>query len=221
MKRILLILVLVFSAVWGEDSKDSRWRGFFGIEAGVGMIRLFHQPIPLPMWLNLSVLKETPYSWSGNVALVGGWQKYTEEKRGIRNTLGFGFMYFPKDFGIFEGSFPYKHADFSNGFGFNIFYIFDGLIDFVKNDSNSFGMIAGTKVGITLLSVKDFLKSNPSKQEKVVLGSGSVDLRLGLKTQIENNVLELTLEFPIVGISVFFDPTVFNHTLTLGYKYFF
>ncbi len=219
MKKVCIGLLL-FIVAYG-DSKIGKWRTFVGVEGGVGMIRLFHQPIPLPMWINLSVFKQSPYSWSGNVAFVGGWQKYIEEKRGIRKTLGFGFMYLPKDFGIFNGSFPYRYANFSNGFGFNLFYAFDGLFDFIKNGNRRFGVIAGIKVGVTLISVKDLLKSNPNKQEKVILGSGSLDLRLGLKTQIENNILELILEFPVVGVSVFLDPTVFNHTLTLGYKYLF
>lgn len=48
MKKIFLAITLLFSCIWGEESSDSQWRGFFGVEAGVGMIRLFHQPIPLP-----------------------------------------------------------------------------------------------------------------------------------------------------------------------------
>lgn len=134
------------------NSKDSTWRSFFGVEAGVGVYGVF--PAIL-LSVNPSFSPEgSAFGLGYSFGISGGWQKYTYEKVGIRNTFGFLFSYIP-DLGSIRKAKPdacffchsKKPTDFKgvSGQGYNFYYALDGVFDFLKNNEIRFGMIFGAR----------------------------------------------------------------------------
>lgn len=176
MKRILLIFVLVFSSVWGEDSKDSQWRGFFGVEAGAGVYGAYNAFIlaPHPVF----ALKKNSFELGYSGGIVGGLQKYTSEKVGIRHNFGFSIAFIPsissiqnktyKDWCIFKCK-NAKSIDYQgrNAQNYNISYALDGLFELAKSGNTRFGSLtltisdgeSGYYVETQQKQVKKFLES--------------------------------------------------------------
>lgn len=220
MKRILLIFVLVFSGVWSEDSKNSQWRGFFGIEAGAGV---FATNVGFMFVGNTVFNSNSPLGLGYSAGIMGGLQKYTYEKVGIRHSFGFKFSYIPNVTSIRDKTLKEyclincnkaKEYKFSNTQGNHsvLYYALDGLFDFVKTDSTRFGMILGVSV--------DFAFTNGSGSNSVggttwLFGSA----RTGLYLQVDNSIFDLTLKLPVLGCGI--GTPVFDTTATLGYKYLF
>lgn len=109
MRKIFLVLVLILSNTWSKESSDSQWRGFFGVEAGAG---IFGTGEAIIFSVN-PMFDSNKYSfgigYSGGI--VGGLQKYTFNKVGIRYTLGFSFSYIPDVSSIRQGN-PYDSCQF-------------------------------------------------------------------------------------------------------------
>lgn len=89
MKRVVLILALVFGSVWGEETiksnQDKSW--FVGLESGVGLYDLGLSMVITP---NLRLYGQNPYVGKINyiLGIIGGFQKYTYEKVGFRLSFG-------------------------------------------------------------------------------------------------------------------------------------
>ncbi|WP_170126714.1 hypothetical protein [Helicobacter brantae] len=218
MKKILLILTLLLSCVWGEE--DSQWRGFFGVEGGAGV---FATNVGFMLVGNTVFNSNSPLGLGYSVGVMGGLQKYTYEKVGIRHSFGFKFSYIPNVTSIRDKTLKEycvvncdkaKEYKFSNTHGNQsvLYYALDGLFDFVKTDKTRFGMILGISV--------DFAFTNGEGSDSVggttwLFGSA----RTGFYTQVNNNIFDLTLKLPVLGCGV--GKPVFDTTLTLGYKYLF
>lgn len=131
MKRIVLILVLVFSGVWGEE--DSQWKSYFGVEAGVGLMDI--EPAFFASFnyglSNLYILRGMSYG----AGILGGWQKYTSEKVGMRNTLGLR-VFGTKDTKARLDKYKESEGYFISDSTF--YYALDGLFDFVKKWRKTF-----------------------------------------------------------------------------------
>ncbi|WP_305862292.1 hypothetical protein [Helicobacter cholecystus] len=223
MKKILLSIFLLFTLAYTDsltptissDSEVGKWRSFFGVEGGVGM---FDVSLLFLFGYN-SGLFDNAYGLRGlsyGAGILGGWQKYTSEKIGMRNTLGlkiFGTSR-TKTGSIEEALF--SDAKFANETKSLIievvpYYAFDGLFDFIKSGENRFGMNLGFAINVFHLS---FLKNLAG------FGSTCLSARLGFYTQFNHNILELVATVPLIGIGggkIF----TYNSTLTLGYKYLF
>ena len=204
MKKILLILTLLFSCVWSEE--DSQWKSYFGVEAGVGLMDI--EPAFLLSanfgLLNAYLLRGMSYGGG----ILGGWQKYTSEKVGMRNTLGirvFGAK--ATKAGVDE----YKKNEGEVMVDSTFYYALDGLFDFVKNGENRFGMSLGFPTDLFQLTL--------------VGGGGTgflfhIASRLGLYAQFDNKIIELMASVPLAG-GINFITIGYNSTLTFSYKYLF
>ncbi|RDU71817.1 hypothetical protein [Helicobacter brantae] len=219
MKKILLILTLLLSCVWSEESEDSQWRTFIGIEGGVGLYSIFPSAF-VNFNYHLSGVKAYANSLGYNLALQIGWQKYTSENFGKRFILSLRGDYM-QDYGKYKNG--DKQFPLGNGYGFMLSFDTDWLFDFSVQGKNRYGMFAG--IGIDVLGLDWFQKVSGR------LGIfASLVARVGFKTQIENNVIDLTLNIPMVGLMSggnfatnggdFLNAPI-NSTLTLGYKYLF
>ncbi len=222
MKKIILSLFLFLGFTYAEspikrDFEVGKWRGFFGVEGGVGMMDI----VPLffiQLSSNIGLFQNT-YGLRGlsyGAGIVGGWQKYTYEKVGMRNTLGlrvFGTKITKS--GNIEDTFlgDVKFANETKSLIIDVvpYYALDGLFDFVKNGRNRFGMNLGFAVDVFHLSFLKDLKG---------IGVATLSARLGFYTQFNHNVIELNATIPLAGLNggkIF----AYNSTLTLGYKYLF
>lgn len=94
-QKFFLIVCLLCGILNAEEitlsSKDSQWQSFFGVEAGAGVYGVFPAII---LSVNPSFSPEgNAFGLGYSFGISGGWQKYTYEKVGIRNTFGFFFLY--------------------------------------------------------------------------------------------------------------------------------
>ena len=217
MKKIVYLIILCLSFSYAKNADDSRWRGFFGVEGGVGMMDI----VPLffiQLSSNIGLFQNT-YGLRGlsyGAGIVGGWQKYTYEKVGMRNTLGlrvFGTKITKS--GNIEDTFlgDVKFANETKSLIIDVvpYYALDGLFDFVKNGRNRFGMNLGFAVDVFHLSFLKDLKG---------IGVVTLSARLGFYTQFNHNMIELNATIPLAGLNggkIF----AYNSTLTLSYKYLF
>lgn len=216
MKRILLIFVLFFSGVWGEDSKDSQWRGFFGVEAGAGVYGAYNAFIlaPHPVF----AIKKNSFGLGYSGGIAGGWQKHYE-KIGLRHTLGFSFSYIPNISSVLEGSYSScyfckkkEKLDLKGAKAqlYDAYYAIEGLFDFARNNDFHMGVILGAKIGLT------GTVGQPSDVGGFLAQFG---IRTGLYTQVGNSVVDLTLSFPLFGGGI--GIVLYDTPITLGYKYLF
>lgn len=219
MKKILLILMLLLSCVWSEESSDSQWRGFFGVEGGAGIFGVGEAIIfsANPMFASSGYSFGVGYSGG----IVGGLQKYTFDKVGIRYTLGLSFSYIPDMSSIRQGN-PYDSCYFcKNPKKINLknveaqvysgYYALDGLFDFVKNDdTHRFGMFLGLKV-----DVSGTIGGLSEVRGWVIQGG----VHTGLYAQANNSIFELSFSVPIIGFGS--GIVVYDSPITLGYKYLF
>lgn len=193
-----------------EAEQAKRTKHFFGIEGGVGYYDYVFTPFVAINPLILGVTNAPTLGYS--VSILGGWQRYDSEKVGIRHTFGVKYDW-GYDMGRFggENKTEYKGNDFFV-LGF-VYYAFDGLFDFVKANDNRFGMNLGMSFDFNMNYSK-----NENEGNKTIGGGGIITrLRVGFYTQIENNVVDCNLSFPLV-VSVGFGKLMMPSTLTLGYK---
>lgn len=208
MKRLLLLCLLIFSNLYSQSAEDSKqWQSYFGVEGGVGLMDV---EIGAVASLNLG-LADIYYlrglSYGGGI--LGGWQKYTSEKIGMRNTLGLR-VFGTKDTKSGDDKYKKREGDFITDTTF--YYALDGLFDFVKNGKNRFGMSLGFSTDLFHLT----------------LGAGAGGFgflfhfasRIGFYTQFDNNIIELMASVPLIGFVDFVEIS-YNSTVTLGYKYLF
>ncbi|WP_300222774.1 hypothetical protein [uncultured Helicobacter sp.] len=195
-----------------EAEKAKRTKHFFGIEGGVGFYDYTFAPFVAFNPLVLGITKAPTLGYS--VSILGGFQRYDSEKIGIRHTFGVKYDW-GYDMGRFggENKADYKGNDFYI-LGF-FYYALDGLFDFVKTNDNRFGMNVGMSFDFNMNYSK-----NEKNGNKSIGGGGFVGrLRVGFYTQVENNVFDCNLSFPLAGVG--FGDLMMPSTLTLGYKYLF
>lgn len=230
MKKILLIFVLIFSGVWGEDSKDSQWRGFFGVEAGAGIYGMGKAFIGAYNPLFSFTTYSFGLGYSGGI--VGGLQKYTSEKVGIRHNFGFSIAFIPsissiqnktyKDWCIFKCK-NAKSIDYQgrNAQNYNISYALDGLFDLAKSGNTRFGMNLGVSLTLTISDGESgYYVETPTEASKNIFGIvANLGMRLGFYTQFDNSILDANINLPLGGFGG--ANPIYGNTLTLSYKYLF
>ena len=209
LKRIILFLGILFYTLGAETlttTDDKQWQSYFGVEGGVGLMDI--EPAFLASanagLLNAYYLRGISYGGG----ILGGWQKYTYEKVGMRNTLGLR-VFGSKAAKVGDDKFKERKGEITVDTTF--YYALDGLFDFVKNGENRFGMNLGFAVDVLHLSFLKDLKG---------VGAVTLSARLGFYTQFNYNVIELIATSPLISVGggkVF----AYNSTLTLGYKYLF
>lgn len=221
-RKIFLVFILMISSVVAEETQDPKqWKSFFGVEGGAGVFGISGGFIFSGNSLFNTGRDTLGLGYSGGI--LGGWQKYTYEKVGIRNTLGFAVSYTPNISSIKKGG-KYaefcllfcknaKEYDYNNNRAqhYDFYYALDGLFTFIKSGENRFGMTFGFSLN---LSVGDSQGANDS----LTSVTGFFGTRIGLYTQFKDNILDLTLKFPIGG---FGGDSINVTTLTLGYKHLF
>ena len=138
LKRIVLFLGILFYALGAEaltTTDDKQWQSYFGVEGGVGLMDI--EPAFLASanagLLNAYYLRGISYGGG----ILGGWQKYTYEKVGMRNTLGLR-VFGSKAAKVGDDKFKERKGEVTVDTTF--YYALDGLFDFVKNGENRFGM---------------------------------------------------------------------------------
>lgn len=204
-RKIFLIFILMISSVVAEETQDPKqWKSFFGVEVGVGMMNISTAFIFGGNAFNACGL--VGLSYGGGI--LGGWQKYTYEKVGMRNTLGLR-VFGAKSFEAKQTEYEKYEKDLFIDTTF--YYALDGLFDFVKNGDNRFGMSLGFSIDLFQLT-----------ESKDLFGLGlffRFSPRLGFYTQFDNHVVDLVASVPLVGAGG--GELAYNSTLTLGYKYLF
>lgn len=195
-----------------EAEKAKRTKHFFGIEGGVGYYDYVFSPFVAinPFILGITNAATLGYS----IGVSGGFQRYDSEKIGVRHTFGVKYDW-GYDMGRFGGG---NKADYK-GNDFYIlgmfYYAIDSLLDFVKTNDNRFGMNIGLSFDLNLN-----LSKNEKEGNKTTNGGGvTTRLRVGLYTQIENNVFDCNLSLPLASMG--FGKIIMPATLTLGYKHLF
>ena len=210
LKRIILFLGILFYTLGAEaltTTDDKQWQSYFGIEGGVGLMDV---EIGAVASLNLG-LADVYYlrglSYGGGI--LGGWQKYTSEKIGMRNTLG--LRVFGAKATKTGNDEKYKKRKGEITVDSTFYYALDGLFDFTKNGKNRFGMSFGFSTDLL----------------QITLGGGTgvgfffhFASRIGFYTQFDNQIIELMVSVPLVGF-VDFIAVGYNSTLTFSYKYLF
>ena len=204
MKKVFLAITLLLSCIWGEE--NSQWKSYFGVEAGVGLMDI--EPAFFASFnyglSNLYILR----GMSHGAGILGGWQKYTYEKIGMRNTLGLR-VFGAKNLKAKNASYEKYEKDLFIDTTF--YYAFDGLFDFVKNGNNRFGMSLGFSTDLLQLT-----------ESKNLSGFGfffRFSPRLGFYTQFDNHIVDFIASVPIIGAGG--GELAYNSTLTLSYKYLF
>lgn len=228
MKKILLVLILLFSYGFCETPSDEsevgKWKSYFGIEAGAGIYGISNAFI---FSINPTFFPTDTYLGLGySAGILGGWQKYTHEKIGMRNTLGFSFSYVPNVSSIQKGDYESfelcifhcknNKVDFTKAKGqnYDFYYALDGLFDFVKQNRNHFGASLG--FGLSLLGASG--QSGINDPSSIITGfSFTLSIRLGLYMQLQDNVFELMLKSPLIGVGAG-NPIMMGDSLILGYK---
>lgn len=207
MKKLLLAFALFCSTLGASESSSttSQWKSYFGVEAGVGNMTFFPAFIAS---INLSMFKfnSKAFDWAYGAGIVGGWQKYTSEKVGMRNSFGFRVFIDPNT--------QAETEDRNKGIvttELNLYYALDGLFDFVRNGNNHFGMSFGFSTDLLQLTIGHRVGFS---------GLIRISPRLGFYTQFDNHIIDFIASVPIVGF-MDFGKVAYNSTLTLGYKYLF
>lgn len=220
-RKIFLIFVLMISSVVAEDSKQ--WKSFFGIEGGVGVFGVSGSGF-IFSGNSLFHIEHNTLGLGYSVGVLGGWQKYTSEKVGMRNTLGFSFSYIPNISSIKKGEtyrenclFNCKNAkeyDYNNRKAqhYDAYYALDGLFDFVKNGENRFGMSLGFSLNLSV-------GASQGIGDSVGGITGFFGVRIGFYSQFKNNIFDLVLKTPLGGFCA--SDNINGNALTLGYKYLF
>ena len=205
MKRIVLILALVFGSVWGEESSDSQWKSYFGVEGGVGAMCFLST---FMVSFNGSIIRfdHSVFDWAYGGSVLGGLQKYTSDKVGMRHTFGFRIFVDPN-----TQAFTKDENKGKTSAEFSLYYALDGMFDFVKNGDNHFGMILG--VGTDVISANFGANTGVSWLLELTP-------RIGFYTLFGRHGIDIIASVPIFGIGVIGDVAL-NSTVTLGYKYFF
>lgn len=228
MKKYLLIVLFLFSQVFSEEfvneSEVGVWKSYFGVEGGVGIYGIGNAFIAA---INPTFFPSNTYLGVGySLGILGGWQKYTYEKVGMRNTLGFAFSFVPNISSIQKGDYEKfelcifrcknQKVDFTEARGqnYDFYYALDGLFDFIKQDRNHFGTSLG--FGLNLLGAGG--QSGINDSDSLIGGfSATLSVRLGLYLQLQDDIFELLLKTPLIGVGAG-NPTMMGDTLTLGYK---
>lgn len=152
MKKYLLIVLFLFSQAFSEDfvneSEMGIWKSYFGVEGGVGIYGIENAFI---IAINPTFFPSNTYLGVGySLGILGGWQKYTYEKVGMRNTLSFAFSFVPNISSIQKGNYEKfelcifrcknQKVDFTEARGqnYDFYYALDGLFDFIKQKQKSF-----------------------------------------------------------------------------------
>ena len=210
-------------------AKESEWRIFLGAEAGVG---LFASDSALFVGINPVALNRFPMGIGYSVGVMGGLQKYTYEKVGIRHTFGYKFSYIPNATSIRNKTVDEvclfncndKQVSIANSRGNHntVYYALEGLFDFVKTDEDHrFGMILGIGIEQGVLFI------NRPNKDRTFGFMGNLPIRFGFQTQFRHNIIDLVANIPLGGVSLGglfgegFGVGSYNSTLTLGYKYLF
>lgn len=206
MKKLLLAFALFCSTLGASESSSttSQWQSYFGVEGGVGMMNVSTAFIFSANAFNAHGLAGLSYGGG----IFGGWQKYTYEKVGMRNTLGLR-VFGAKNLKAKQTEYEKYEKDLFVDTTF--YYALDGLFDFVKNGENRFGMSLGFSIDLFQLT-----------ESKNFSGFGfffRFSPRLGFYTQFDNHIVDLVASVPLVGIGG--GELAYNSTLTLGYKYLF
>lgn len=234
MKRFLIALFLFLGFTYAEspikrDFEVGKWRGFFGVEGGVGVFGMGKAFVG--SYNPLFSIASYAFGLGYSVGILGGWQKYTSEKIGMRNTLGFKFSYVPNISSIQNN--PYKdfcflnckdvrtkRYDGRNAQNYDAFYMLDGLFDFVKNGNNRFGMSVGMDLTFSISDgERGYYVDNLEKTQGIFGIVARFGLRIGIYTQIDNSILDAVISLPLAGFGGV-NP-IYGNTLTLGYKYLF
>lgn len=230
MKRIVLSIMLIFSSSFAvgfiekmfmtdeqiaeaeriEAEIAKRTKHFFGIEGGVGYYD-FASAIVLTTNPLFGGRSEAP-TLGYHLGVQGGWQRYDSERRGVRHTFGTKFEW-GNHMGKFGG------ADKSNFSGNNflvigmLYYAFDGLFDLSKtDDTHRFGMSLGVEADLGMS-----LDTHHKEGNKEIFGVGiNGRFRFGLYTQVDNNIFDCTLAFPVIGLG--FGEMMMPSDVTLSYK---
>lgn len=207
LKRIVLFLGILFYTLGAETlttTDNKQWQSYFGVEGGVGMMNISTAFIFGGNAFNAYGL--VGLSYGGGI--LGGWQKYTYEKVGMRNTLGLR-VFGAKNLKAKQIEYEKYEKDLFVDSTF--YYALDGLFDFVKNGNNHFGMSLGFSIDLLQLT-----------ESKDLFGLGlffRFSPRLGFYTQFGNHIVDLIASVPLVGAGG--GELAYNSTLTLGYKYLF
>ena len=208
LKRIVLFLGILFYTLGAEaltTTDDKQWQSYFGVEGGVGSISFF--PAFLASF-NGSIIKfnHSTFDWAYGGSVLGGWQKYTSNKVGMRHTLGFRVFVDPNTQALTKDKDKGKTtAEFS------LYYALDGMFDFVKNGDNHFGMILG--VGTDIISANFGANTGASWLLELTP-------RIGFYTLFGRHGIDIVASVPIFGLGAMVDVSL-NSTVTLGYKYLF
>ena len=228
MKKYLLIIFFLFSQAFCEnlanESEVGVWKSYFGVEGGVGIYGIENAFI---IAINPTFFPSNTYLGMGySLGILGGWQKYTYEKVGMRNTLGFTFSFVPNISSIQKGDYEKfelcifrcknQKVDFTEARGqnYDFYYALDGLFDFVKQNKNHFGTSLG--FGLSLLGASG--QSGINDSDSLIDGfSATLSVRLGLYLQLQDDIFELMLKAPLIGVGAG-NPIMMGDTLTLGYK---
>lgn len=204
-KRLFLIFAILLSCVWSEE--DSQWKSYFGVEAGVGLLDIEPGVVVSANFGLLNGYFLRGISFGGGI--LGGWQKYTSEKIGMRNTLGLRVFGTKDTKAKMNDKYKEREGLFISDSTF--YYALDGLFDFVKSGENRFGMSLGFSTDMLHLTLG---------------GAGGfgfffhIASRLGFYAQFDNKIIELMASVPLAGGPDFME-VGYNSTLTLGYKYLF
>lgn len=220
-QRFFLIVCLLCGILNAESSalgaKESEWRIFLGAEAGAG---LFASDSALFVGINPVALNRFPMGVGYSVGVMGGLQKYTYEKVGIRHTFGYKFSYIPNATSIRNKTVDEvclfncndKQVSIANSRGNHntVYYALEGLFDFVKTDEDHrFGMTFG--IGL------DFVYSRVGQNDGGAWALGTI--RMGLYTQFDNSILDLTLKLPAIGGGL--GIVTYDTVATIGFKHLF
>ncbi|VEJ24740.1 Uncharacterised protein [Helicobacter cholecystus] len=223
MKKIILSIFLLFTLAYTDsltptissDSEVGKWRSFFGVEGGVGVFGV--SPAFFVSANPIFNVKDSPFGVGYSIGILGGWQKYTYEKVGVRNTLGFAFSYVP-DLGAIKTG---RNCSFCtnkqptnfkgiSGESYSFYYGFDGLFDFVKSDDNHrFGMNLGIGVRIT----------GTSGEHGLYGFLASYAIRTGFYTKINNSIFDLTFSISLLGAGI--GDVIYDSPIMFGYKHLF
>lgn len=199
-----------------EEEEEKKRKHFIGFSAGAGIGDLVEVPLVNPRTIKKQRQILLGNSLEYNIAIEGGWQKYTYEKVGYQVMFRGRFVYM-SDFSspIFSAPIPNKY---NSGLTFELSAGIDGIFDFVKTEDYSFGMILGINGGAGVFtpfqkteSVLDILTHNS-------YGLFS-NIRTGFKVGVPTGFVDLVLEVPFLPFMFIKNP--YNYTLSLGYKHFF
>lgn len=146
------------------------------------------------------------FDWAYGGSVLGGWQKYTSDKVGMRHTLGFRVFVDPN-----TQAFTKDKNKGKTTAEISLYYALDGMFDFVKNGNNHFGMILG--VGTDVISANFGANTGVSWLLELTP-------RIGFYTLFGRHGIDIVASVPIFGLVAMGDVPL-NSTVTLGYKYLF